>query len=68
MMRCASVIPMLLFLGLTGCVVATTTPTPTTTTYVTPAPATATTYITPAPAGAVITPALPATTTVVGTP
>ena len=65
---CASMLATLLFLGLTGCVVATTTPTPTTTTYVTPAPATTTTYVTPAPAAAVVTPAVPATTMVIGTP
>jgi hypothetical protein len=66
MLRCASLLPMLLFLGLTGCVVATTTPTPTTTTYVTPAPAATTTYVTPAPA-TVVTPMVP-TATVIGTP
>jgi hypothetical protein len=67
MMRCASIVPMVLFLGLTGCVVATTTPTPTTTTYVTPAPVATTTYVAPAP-GTVVTPMVPTTTTVVGTP
>jgi hypothetical protein len=55
LMRITWLIP-LAFLGLTGCVLETHTPTaPTSTTYVTPAPATA--YVAPAP-----------TTTVVRTP
>jgi hypothetical protein len=64
MIRCASLLPVLFLLGLTGCVVATTTPRPTTTTYVTPAPVPTTTYVTPAPT--VVTPVVPATTTVIG--
>lgn len=64
MMRYASLLPVLLMLGLTGCVVAT--PAPATTTYVTPAPAPTTTYVTPAPTAAYVTPVAPATTTVIG--
>ncbi len=45
------------FLGLSGCVVATPSPPPAATTYVTPAPST--TYVTPAP---------PTTTTVIWAP
>lgn len=65
-MRYVYMLSMLSFLGLTGCVVATGTPTPETTTYVTPAPTT--TYVSPTPTAAVVTPVAPPTTTVIRTP
>jgi hypothetical protein len=66
-MRYSMLLP-LTFLGLAGCVVSTPAPAPTSTTYVTPAPAAtvvaqpAPTYVTPAP-----TYGSPSTTTVIRT-
>ena len=51
------------FLSLAGCVVATPAPTPSTTTYVTPAPTA--TYVAPAPTATYVT---PPTTTVIRSP
>ncbi len=52
-------------LALGGCVV-TPAPTPTSTTYVTPAPTTA--YVAPAPTTTYVTPAAPTSTTVIRSP
>lgn len=66
-MRCY-LVPSLMFLGLTGCVVATPAPAPVSTTYVTPAPTTS--YVTTAPAPYAVpstvyaAPAAPATTVI----
>jgi hypothetical protein len=63
-MRASLFLPVAL-LGLAGCVVQTP-PTPTTTTYVAPAPAA--TYVTPTPTATYVAPAAPTTTTVIRSP
>lgn len=65
-MRYSLVLP-LVFLGLTGCVVSTPAPAPTSTTYVTPAP-TATVVAQPAPTYVAPGYAAPSTTTVIRQP